>query len=91
MQSLSLIDNAIQGIPTEILTSKIQLFDLSGNSITDFTAGDVDKMRFKSRGLHTLVLKRNKLTSIDFTNMEIPKARCIFNITPQVVKKAIIV
>ena len=78
MQSLSLIDNAIKEIPTEILTSKIEIFNLSGNLITNFTADDVDRMRFKAKGLHTIVLKRNKLTSVDFTDMEILKARCIF-------------
>ena len=76
LQSLSLIDNLLKTIPTEILTSKIELFDLTGNFITNLTAGDVDKMRSQARGLHTLVLKRNKLITADLTDIEIFKDGC---------------
>lgn len=80
LQSLSLIDNLLKTIPTEVLTSKIELFDLTGNHITNLTAGDVNRMRFQARDLHTLVLKRNKLTTADFTDIDIFKDSCNDNI-----------
>jgi len=80
LQSLSLIDNLLKTIPTEVLTSKIELFDLTGNLITILTAGDVNRMRFQARDLHTLVLKRNKLTTADFTDIDIFKDGCNDNI-----------
>ena len=78
LQSLRLIDNLLKTIPTEVLTSKIELFDLTGNLITNFTADDVHRMRSQARDLHTIVLQRNKLTTADLTDIEIFKDGCNF-------------